>query len=93
MTAGVCWSVRCDSTETRRYLVGPACALHTPAAIAGRPEPDTLVDPARTEKAMRVMHSPEWAKGATDVNKERRGGYVSKQAAVKIANHQRPRQA
>lgn len=31
-----CWV--CGSTDTRLYLVGPACAAHTPARMAGRDE-------------------------------------------------------
>jgi hypothetical protein len=29
----------CEATPTRLYLVGPRCAAHTPAALAGQPEP------------------------------------------------------
>jgi hypothetical protein len=36
----------------RRYLPGPRCPLHTPAALAGRPE--VTPDPARTIEGMRA---------------------------------------
>lgn len=29
----------CDASPARLYLSGPRCADHTPAALAGRPEP------------------------------------------------------
>ncbi|WP_157255040.1 hypothetical protein [Nonomuraea typhae] len=29
----------CGATPTRPYPCGPRCAAHTPAALAGRPEP------------------------------------------------------
>jgi len=35
----------------RAYVVGPRCRLHTPAALAGRPEPEEL--PARAADAPR----------------------------------------
>ena len=38
----------CGAPDTRPYLTGPACPAHTPAALADRPEPDSLVDPALT---------------------------------------------
>lgn len=88
-----CWSPPCGRTDTRLYLVGHACPEHTPAALAGRPEPDTQIDPARTDKAMRIMPTPHWSKGGTDLNKERPGGYVSRQRAQKIADGTTPRQA
>ncbi len=30
----------CGATPTRRYLAGPRCAPHSPAALAGHPDPD-----------------------------------------------------
>lgn len=36
----------CGQPTDRRYLSGPRCPLHTPAAIAGRP--DITPDPALT---------------------------------------------
>jgi hypothetical protein len=30
---------RCGAGQTRLYLVGPRCPAHTPAALAGEPEP------------------------------------------------------
>lgn len=29
----------CGQTPARPYLTGPRCAAHTPAALAGKPEP------------------------------------------------------
>jgi len=29
----------CGTTPARPYLTGPRCAAHTPAALAGKPEP------------------------------------------------------
>jgi hypothetical protein len=43
----------CGSTDTRLYQTGDCCPTHTPAAMAGRPEPESLVDPARTLDALR----------------------------------------
>jgi len=31
----------CGSAETRPYACGPRCPVHTPAALAGQPEPDS----------------------------------------------------
>jgi len=41
----------CRATPTRRYLQGPRCATHSPAAVAGRPEP--APDPALTLTGLR----------------------------------------
>lgn len=79
---GVCWSLVCDSTDTRRYLNGPACPEHTPARFAGHPEPGRTADGSWIAGSRRTS---TWAKGGTDINKERPGGYVSRQRAVKIA--------
>lgn len=32
-------STRCGATPTRHYLPGHRCPAHTPAALAGQPEP------------------------------------------------------
>jgi hypothetical protein len=32
-------ATRCGATPARRYLTGLCCPAHTPAALAGRPEP------------------------------------------------------
>jgi hypothetical protein len=32
-------STHCGAVPTRHYLIGHRCLLHTPAAIAGQPEP------------------------------------------------------
>ncbi|MFI0487533.1 hypothetical protein [Actinomadura sp. 9N215] len=37
--AGACGSAQ----QVRPYVVGPRCRRHTPAALAGRPEPDELL--------------------------------------------------
>lgn len=81
MTAGPCWAVQCPRIGTRRYLNGPACPDHTPAKLAGRNEP-----PHGDGSWIARSHpTPTWAKGGTDINKERPGGYVSRQRAIKIA--------
>lgn len=85
MTAGTCIALECGSTETRRYTTGPACSAHSPWGIAGRPDPTSLIDPERTDRALRVAVTPLWAKGGTDIDKEKPGGYVSRQRATKIA--------
>ena len=41
----------CRATPTRRYMQGPRCATHSPAAVAGRPEP--APDPALTLTGLR----------------------------------------
>jgi len=39
-----CALVWCRATEgVRWYLPGPRCPRHTPAALAGEPEPDELL--------------------------------------------------
>ncbi|MGP4030213.1 hypothetical protein [Actinomadura sp. 3N407] len=44
----------CGSTQqVRPYTVGPRCRRHTPAALAGRPEPDDLLQRARAVPAVR----------------------------------------
>lgn len=93
MTA--CWGAGafCGRTDTRRYLNADACPDHTPARIAGNREPATMVDPARTDAAMRIMHTSPWAKGGTDLDKEKPGGYVSKQRAARIAAEYQARTA
>lgn len=85
MTAGACCANPCPRADTKRYLNSIACPEHAPWAIAGRLDPATQIDPARTEKALRIRPTPIWAKGGTDINKERPGGYVSRQRAQKIA--------
>lgn len=42
----------CGATPTKRYLQGARCQQHTPAAMAGRPEPRP--DPARSLAALRA---------------------------------------
>lgn len=86
MTAGTCIAAGCSSAVTHRYTTGPACDDHAPWALAGRPAPWTLIDPARTDRAMRIMPTPIWAKGGTDIAKERPGGYKSKQRAQREAD-------
>jgi hypothetical protein len=54
VTAQVCgfWvdAAYCGAAPARPYLPGPRCADHTPAAVAGRPEPTP--DPASTLAAL-----------------------------------------
>lgn len=82
MTAGPCWALTCDRTDTKRYLNGPACPDHTPATFANRPESGLTADASWVATS---RQTPIWAKGGTDLDKERPGGYVSRQRAVKIA--------
>lgn len=42
---------QCTDPAVDVFLVGPRCAGHTPAAVAGRPEP--APDPARTMDGLR----------------------------------------
>lgn len=59
LLAAVCgyWSAAdgsCGGTErVRPYVAGPRCRLHTPAALAGRPEPDELL---RAAEAVPAVH-------------------------------------
>lgn len=41
----------CGDEAVGRYLTGPRCAAHTPAALAGQPE--AAPDPARTLNGLR----------------------------------------
>lgn len=77
-----CWVLGCLSTDTARYLIGYACPVHTPAAIDGRPEPTGGDQGAWIAGSQQTS---VWAKGGTDLNKEKSGGYVSRQRAAKIA--------
>jgi hypothetical protein len=52
----------CGATKTRPYMVGRRCADHTPARLAGRPEPGPLSGPPSEPRAQ-----PEGASGAQDV--------------------------
>lgn len=49
--AGPCAAPGCDRTDTRRYGTGARCPAHTPAAVAGRPEPPTGDGPDTTPPA------------------------------------------
>lgn len=82
---GECWFIECDRSDTRLYIIGPACDQHAPWAITGRKDPRTQIDQTRTEPAMRIAPTPLYAKGGTDIDKLKPGGYVSRQRAVKIA--------
>lgn len=84
MTA-VCVALGCSSTDTRRYLNGPACDQHSPWALAGHKDPRTQIDPERTNTAMRISSASVWSPGGTDIDKLKPGGYVSRQRAQKIA--------
>jgi hypothetical protein len=71
----------CGVDGARRYLNWAACPDHTPAKFGGRDEPPT-------QDASWVLASRQTligAKGGTDINKERPGGYMSRQRAKKIA--------
>lgn len=68
------------SASIRLYLSGPRCPEHTPAALAGHAEPGQTA----------YGYTPRWGTtyaqmGAVDINKSRRGGYVSRQAALRRA--------
>jgi hypothetical protein len=78
-----CDALDCDRGDTGRYLNGTYCPAHTPAATAGHPEPGRTAGDGGWIN--RTWHTPTYAKGATDINKERPGGYMSRQRAVKIA--------
>ena len=71
----------CRATDTREYIPGPRCPAHTPAALAGRPEPPQT-DASWIAKSRQTLPS---AQGGTDINKERPGGYTSRQKAQRIA--------
>lgn len=47
----------CEVRGERRYIVGWRCPRHTPAALAGHPEPPTP-DPALT--AAGLQHREDW---------------------------------
>lgn len=81
-----CWRIDCTSTDTHPYISGDSCDEHAPWALLGHPNPTTHIDPARTDRAMRIMPTPLWAKGGTDIAKERPGGYKSKQRAQREAD-------
>lgn len=85
MTAGLCITVVCASTDTRLYLNGPACDQHSPWARGGRPDPRTQIDPNLTDSARRISSASPWTEGATDLDKKKPGGYTSKQRAIKLA--------
>lgn len=38
----ICVAAGCDRTNTRPYMAGHFCPLHTPAIVAGRMEPPTV---------------------------------------------------
>lgn len=80
-----CIALACASTTTRRYLNSDACDQHSPWAIAGRPDPRTQIDPDLTDSARRISSASPWTEGATDLDKRKPGGYMSRQRAKKIA--------
>lgn len=61
----------CDATPTRRYQPGHRCAQHTPARLAGRPEPGRAA--YRLER--QVAHTP--AETVADVRARESGKRVS----------------
>jgi hypothetical protein len=53
---------RCGSSSTRRYLPGWRCAPHTPAALAGRPEPGATATAYRPQFGSDPLHVRELAR-------------------------------
>lgn len=52
-TPGPVRSCVCGTTENLRpYPCGPRCPQHTPAALAGEPEPDTIAEQYRAALAL-----------------------------------------
>lgn len=49
-----CTVPACEQPPVGFYVVGERCQDHTPARQAGRPEPESLVDPERTLDALRA---------------------------------------
>lgn len=62
-----CWVPGCQTTDVRPFISGPACAKHTPAATAGRPEvkpdPSLSVVALRDQMLMAARDSREAAIG------------------------------
>lgn len=77
----VCDALPCRETQLRRYLNGWFCASHTPAAMAGHAEPHGQ-DASWIGRSRQTLPG---ARGGSDINKERPGGYVSRQKAARIA--------
>jgi len=73
----------CAATETHLFISGRFCPVHTPAATAGRPEPGRTGDSSWMSRIRH--HTLAGTKGASDINKERPGGYKSRQSGQKDA--------
>jgi hypothetical protein len=71
----------CGDSNARGYLNFWACPEHTPAKAANRPEPPEGGG-AWVLESRRTLPS---ARGGSDLDKERPGGYVSRQRAERIA--------
>jgi hypothetical protein len=71
----------CGASDAIRYLNWAACPEHTPAKFAGRNEPP----PQDASWILTSRQTLAGAKGGSDIDKERPGGYVSRQRAQKIA--------
>lgn len=75
----------CGRQPTRPYIVGPRCAEHTPARLAGRPE--DAPDPELTAPALRIArgvggYSSLGSSAAIDRAAEGSGRRRSRQAHI-----------
>jgi hypothetical protein len=57
VTSSPCWVPSCPRTDVRAYLSGKACPDHSPAAIAGHPEPPV---PDRELTAVGLAHRTDY---------------------------------
>lgn len=62
----ICVHPGCTATNTRPYGIGQACPQHTPSKLAGRPEPDELVDTERDYVALRTSKGTPWVFSQAD---------------------------
>jgi len=62
----ICIHPGCTATDTRLYGIGYSCPRHTPAKLAGRPEPDELVDKNRDYVALRSSRGTPWVFSQAD---------------------------
>ena len=77
----MCDAVTCTLDGGRRYLNGRFCPDHTPAKMSGRPEPPEQ----DTSWIARSRPTNPSTPGATDIDKLKPGGYMSRQRAQRIA--------
>lgn len=54
-------STRCGATPTRHYLPGHRCPVHTPAALAGQPEPPEGAGPLPGAWTTPTPDAASWA--------------------------------